>query len=240
MKRLPLLAILIAQLCMAGLAGARGAPLACVPATPDCLLDEAAAMGEIVTGAAARDEVQFAIATALGRLGRTDEALEIAAAIGSPRTLADAQGEIAIAAAQAGKFDKAYAIAVAINDARDKSARIAAFETLAAEQAAEGQIDAAFDTLAAITNPYRRSEAQAVVASSAARAGNIAGAMRAASQIGTNYWFAPNLHELQIASGVVARAEGFDHFWFYEALVSIAQIQAGSGDVLGALQTARS
>lgn len=72
-----------------------------------------------------------------------------------------------------------------------------AFETLAIEQARAGEIDAAFDTIAAITNPYRRSQSQAAIAMAAARAGNIPDAMHAASQVGTNYWFSPDQHQLQ-------------------------------------------
>ncbi len=240
MKILPkLLGVLFVTFAVAA-GEAKSTPITCAGALPDCLLGEARAAAETFERAVQRDEIQFAIATALGHLGRYDEALDAVATISAPRTQVDALGEIAMTAARMRDFERAYAIAVTIIDGRVLSARIAAFETLAIEQAAAGEIDAAFDSVAAISNPFRRSEAEAAVAISAARAGNIPGAMRAASRIGTNYFFNPNQHQLQIASGVVSRSEGFDHFWFYEALVSIAQIQARQGDILGALHTARS
>ena len=239
LRRILAVLAMLAALQTGSLADARSLPFACDGALPDCLLHEATAAAEHV-GGMARDEIQFAIAVALGHLGRFDAAMQAAANLTAPRTLADAQGEISIAAARAGDFDRAYAIALAIADARDVSPRTAAFETLAIAQARAGQIDAAFDTVAAITNPYRRSEAQAAIALAAAQEGDIPGAMRAASLVGTNYWFSPNQHQLLIASGVVARSGGFDHFWFYEAMANIAQTQARHGDILGALQTARS
>lgn len=240
MNAAPAIGAVIILACGLGGAHAQVAALSCSTALPDCLLGEAAAAAETVARPGLRDEVRFSIAVALADMDRLDEALEVAAEIVDPWTLADAQGEIAKAAARAGEYSRAYVIAVTIVDPRVRSARIAAFESLAIQQAAAGEIDAAFDTVVAIANPYRRSEAQAAIATSVARAGDIPGSIRAAARIGTNYWFTPDQHELKIASGLVPRAGEFDHFWFYQALVNIAQIQAQSGDVLGALQTAKS
>ncbi len=227
---------------LAGLASAtaQARALDCAGPLPDCLLAEAAAAAENAARPAERDEIHIAVATALADLGRIDEALRAAAQIGEPYTLAEALGDISTAAARAGDFDHAYRIAIDIVDARVRSARIAALERLAAAQAAAGEVDAAFDTVVAIDNPFRRSEAQAAIAVSVARTGDIPGAIRAASRIATQYWFTADQHRLKIASGLVSRSGDFDQFWFYEALVTIARIQAEKGDLIGALKTAKS
>lgn len=232
--------MILGLLALAGSGVAAAAAPGCAGELPDCLLSEAAEAADEVTRPVERDEIHIAMATALAGLGRLYEALAVAGAIDDAHTLAEALGEISMAAARAGAFDRAYGIAIDIADARVRSARVAALEVLAGEQAAAGEVDAAFDTVVAIDNPFRRSQAQAAIATARARAGDISGAIRAASRIGTGYWFTEDQHRLKIASGLVTRAGEFDHFWFYEALATIARIQAEAGDILGALQTAKS
>ena len=45
------------------------------------------------------------------------------------------------------------------------------------------------------------------------------------------YWFTADQLDHKIASGLVARTGEFNHYWFYQALVQIAEIQARAGDV---------
>ncbi|GKY89572.1 hypothetical protein [Sinisalibacter aestuarii] len=215
-------------------------PLDCAGALSDCLLDAARDSSDEIDRPILRDEAHFAIAVALARLGQLGPALDEAGRIANAATLAEAMGEISGAAARAGDFDAAYEIAFAMLDARNRSARVQALENLAVEQAAVGEVDAAFETVVAIDNPYRRSEAQAAIATSVARSGDIAGAIRAASRIATDYWFSSDQPRFKIASGLVSRSGEFDHFWFYEALVNIAVVQARGGDIVGALKTAKS
>ncbi|MYF88000.1 MAG: hypothetical protein F4186_00545, partial [Boseongicola sp. SB0676_bin_33] len=185
-----------------------------------------------------RDEVHFAISAALAELGRPAEAVQEAGLIENPITKAEAEAEIVRAAARQGAFDTAFEIAVEIGDARNRSAKDLALETLAVEQAARGLIDGAFDTVVAINNPFRRSEAQAAIAVSVARSGDIPSAMHAAARIGMDYWFTAEQNRFKIASGLVARSDRFDHYWFFEALAEIAKIQSQNGDIDAGLQTA--
>ena len=215
-----------------------GSPIECVPATADCLLHAARGATEDLGRPLQRDEAHFAIAAALAELGRLAEAVQEAGLIESSITMAEAEAEIVRAAAQQGAFDTAFEIAMEIGDARNRSAKDLALETLAVEQAARGLIDEAFDTVVAINNPFRRSEAQAAIAVSVARSGDIPSAMHAAARIGMDYWFTAEQNRFKIASGLVARSEKFDHYWFYEALAEVARIQSRSGDVEAGLQTA--
>ena len=215
-----------------------GSPIKCEPAAADCLLHAARRATEELGRQLQRDEAHFAIAAALAELGRQAEALQEAGLIENPVTMAEAEAEIVRAAARQGAFDTAFEIAMEIDDARNRSAKDLALETLAVEQAARGLIDEAFDTVVAINNPFRRSEAQAAIAISVARSGDIPSAMHAASRIGMDYWFSAEQNRFKIASGLVARSDRFDHYWFYEALAKIARIQSHSGDVEAGLQTA--
>lgn len=218
---------------------AQAAGLGCAPpATPDCLIGAAEDARRTLTRARDRDEAGFAVATALGTLGRFEEALAVAAEIVEPDTAAEAVGEIALAIAQTGDTARARDLALGIDDARSRSARILALEAIAAEQARRGDVPGAYETVVAIANPYRRSEAQAAIALSVARTGDIAAAIRAASRIATDYWFTTDQNSRKIPSGLVVRSKDFDQFWFYEALVGIAAIEAAVGDVDSALQTA--
>ena len=217
---------------------AHGSPIECTPATADCLLHAARGATEDLGRQLQRDEAHFAITAALAELGRLAEAAKEAGLIESPITMAEAEAEIVRAAARRGAFEMAFEIAMEIGDARNHSTKDHALEALAVEQAARGLIDEAFDTVIAINNPFRRSEAQAAIAVSVARAGDIPSAMHAAARIGMDYWFTAEQNRFKIASGLVARSEQFDHYWFYEALAEIAVIQSRSGDIEAGLQTA--
>jgi tetratricopeptide (TPR) repeat protein len=223
-----------------GAAPAQSAGLECHDQMAECLLRHSLDLAASEEGASSRDEAYFAIVAALATMDRSDAALQVTTKIASSRTLAEALGEISNAAARQGQFDKAHRIALDIVDARVKSAQIAALETLAMELAAVGQIDRAFETVVAIDNPYRRSEAQAAIAVSVARSGDIRSAIRTSSRIATDYWFKSDQNKLKVASGLVSRSGDFDNYWFFEALVAIAVLQAQSGDIRGALQTAKS
>ena len=215
-----------------------GSPIECAPATADCLLRAAREATGDLGRQLQRDEAHFAITAALAELGRLAEAVQEAGLIENPITMAEAEAEIVRAAALLGAFDTAFEIAMEIGDARNRSAKDLALETLAIEQAARGLIDEAFDTVVAINNPFRRSEAQAAIAVSVARSGDIPSAMHAAARIGMDYWFTAEQNRFKIASGLVARSDRFDHYWFYEALAEVARIQSQSGDIEAGLQTA--
>jgi hypothetical protein len=238
----PVRSVLLALALCCGFSGA--APAAegfdCAESVSDCLVAEARRSAEGLSRPILRDEAHFAIVVALAGLGRIDEARDEVASIHNAATRAEALGEISNAAAQSGDFETAFDIAFGMLDARNHSARIVALERLAETQAANGEIDAAFETVLAIDNPYRRSEAQAAIAVSVARSGDITGGIRAASRIATDYWFSSDQPQFKIASGLVSRSGEFDQFWFFEALVKIAVIQARNGDIVGALQTAKS
>ena len=233
--------------CLAGLALALGlgwtavaaAGLDCVGPLPDCLLDNAIAAAETVGRSDTRDEIGFSIAAALAELGRLDDAVATAGQISNPRILAEAQGAISAAAARAGDFARARRIALSIVDSQIRSVRVGALQTVAVHQASVGEVDAAFDTVLAIDNPFRRSEAQAAIAAAVARSGDVPGAIRAAVKIATNYWFTEDQQDMKVASGLVNRSKDFDQFWFHEALGTIAEVQAMDGDLLGAMKTAR-
>ncbi len=210
----------------------------CAVATASCLLEDAGLVAETLSRSGDRDEAAFAIATALSRMGRFDDALAKAREISDTRVAADVLGEIAMGMAKAGAYERAHEIALDIPDAREDWVRVRTVETVAAATAASGNVDAAFDQVMAIDNPFRRSQAQAEIALSVARTGNFRLAIGAASRIATDYWFSPDQHQLKIASGLVSRAGEFDQFWFYEALAHIARLQALEGDSSGALQTA--
>ncbi len=225
---------------MAWVAGApaQDRPVECNPPTSDCLLEQARMAAEGLGRQLQKDEAHFAIAAALARLGRLDEANEEKLQISNPITQAEVEGEIVRAAARAGEFDSALEIALGIGDVRNRSAMVLALEALAVEQAAQGEIDDAFDTVIAINNPFRRTQAQAAIAVSVAETGDIPKAIRTAARIGMDYWFAAGENPNKIASGLVARTGEFDHYWFYDALAQIAELQAKGGDILSAMQTA--
>lgn len=210
----------------------------CAVATASCLLEDAGQVAETLSRAGDRDEAAFAIATALSRMGRFDDALVKAKEISDTRVTADVLGEIAMGMAKAGAYARAHEIALDIPDAREDWIRVRTVEAVAAAAAAGGNIDAAFDQVMAIDNPFRRSQAQAEIALAVAQTGNFRLAIGAASRIATDYWFSPDQHQLKIASGLVSRAGEFDQFWFYEALAHIARLQALEGDAASALQTA--
>lgn len=210
----------------------------CAVATAACLLADAGQIAETLSRSGDRDEAAFAIATALARMGRFDDALAKTSAISDTRVAADVLGEIAMGIAKTGAYERAHKIALDIPDAREDWIRVRTVETIAAAAAAAGHVDAAFDQLMAIDNPFRRSQAQAEVALAVAQTGNFRVAIGAASRIATDYWFSPDQHQLKIASGLVSRAGEFDQFWFYEALAHIARLQALEGDSASALQTA--
>lgn len=222
------------------LGASRAAPVSCDGPLAPCLIDEAVVIADDVPRAFARDEAWFAIADALADMSRIDAALDAADRVENALMREEVLGEIAIAMARLGQFDRAVEIALAMLDSRNRSSRVMTLEKLAAEQAIAGRIDDAFDTVTAINNPYRRSQAQAAIAAAVARTGNIPVAIRTATRIATDYWFTSDQHQLKVASGLVSRSGEFDQFWFYEALANIAVIQAREGDILGGLQTAKS
>jgi len=210
----------------------------CVELPADCLLAKARAALPELTRQLERDEVHLALTTALARLGRIDEAIAESVRIDNASTRADALGEIASASARKSNFDAAFQLAISAADGRIVSAQIDALETLATHLALDGNVDGAFDTVLAISNPYRRSQAQATIAVAIAKSGNISEAIWAASRIGMGYWFTDTQSDYKVASGVVARNAEFDHYWFYEALAGIAEIQCENRDFDAALQTA--
>jgi tetratricopeptide (TPR) repeat protein len=222
-----------------GTALAESAAQNCDDLTSACLLAKAREPIADMSRQLDRDEAHFALTAALAGLGRLDEARHEAAIIENASTRADALGEIVVAAARMGNFDDAFDVAISAADGRFVSAQIEALEALAIEQAARGDIEGAFETVVAIANPYRRSEAQAAIAISVARSGQIADAIRAASRIGMGYWFTSDQNDHKVASGIVARNSEFDHYWFFEALTEIADIQSRAGDFWGAIQTAQ-
>lgn len=213
---------------------------ACSRLEPACLIQEARAGADALSDRADRDEVYFEIVITLAGRGERQAALDLAAQIGNPTTLAEAEAEIAIAEAQRGNFETAMQIALDIMDSRENSVRVAALEQLAIEQAKRGAVVTAFETVLAIDNPYRRSEAEANIAEAIASAGDMDGAFRASARIATSYWFSSGQPQFKVASGIVSRSTEFDDYWFYEALVSLAVLQARAGDAVGALRTARS
>ena len=212
----------------------------CLRLEPACLIQEARAGADALSDRADRDEVYFEIVITLAGRGEGQSALALAGQIGNPTTFAEAEAEIAIAEAQQGNFETAMQIAMAILDSRENSVRVMALEQLAMEQAKRGAIDTAFETVLAIDNPYRRSEAEANIAKAIAHAKDMDGAFRASARIATSYWFSSGQPQFKVASGIVSRSTEFDDYWFYEALVSLAVLQARAGDVVGALRTARS
>ncbi len=147
----------LAILAAPGPSAAQGSAPECAAPLADCLIAEANAAVELVSRTSSMDEIHFAVAVALGDLGRFDAGLDAAWRIDDPRTMAEALGEIAGAAARAGAFPRAREIAMSIVDGRVKSAKVAALETLAVHLAAAGRIEEAFDTVIAIDNPFRGS-----------------------------------------------------------------------------------
>lgn len=230
---------LVTLFCCAQTAGAQMAPVDCKIALGDCLIQEAKEIAQSIPDPDQSDEAFFAVAITQAAVGQIAEALANVDAITSERTKAEALAELVGAEARLGHFESAHRIALGILDSRSRSTRVNALENLAAEQARRGEIDAAFETVIAIDNPYRRSEAQAAIATAVARSGNISGAIQTASKIATDYWFKSDQHSLKVASGLVSRAGEFDDFWFFEALGNISDIQARGGDIRGALKTAR-
>ncbi len=212
--------------------------IACEPNDADCLLDEARSVATELTRTLERDEAYLAISSALARLGHLEQARNEANNISNAIMAAQAEAEIVLAAARRGEFDYAFEVAVDIADSRNRSSRVLALETLAVERAAVGDIDGAFDTVVAIDNPFRRSQAQSAIAVSVARSGDIPNALRTAARIGMDYWFTAETNRYKVASGLVARNGEFDHHWFYEAMADIAEIQAVGGDLVAAKQTA--
>lgn len=225
------------------LAFALGVPLVasaqdCTAQTSACLLTEAQSASEALRRSGERDEVLFAIISAKVKLGLFDEALAGAEEIAGFKVRAEAFGEIARGLGREGRFAEAIALALSIPDERQESVRVKSLEAIAAMMAAKGDVDAAFDAVVAIDNPFRRSEAQAVIATEVARAGDPDRAIRVATKIATDYWFREDRAQRQLISGVVSRAGDFDQSWFYEALSEIARVQAESGDSTAGVQTA--
>ena len=231
-----------------GLMGAatpgRADPDCPAPAAP-CLMAlaraELAAIATTDRQRGARDEVHFALALAEAAGGALDAALAEVASIADPVTRNEAQGRVAAEAARLGAFDLAEALALEIGGGRSLEARTTALQAVAVARArasADG-VDAGFRTLAAITNPYRRSEAEAHLALARAEAGDSKGAIAAAARIARGYWFHDTQASHQIASGLVVRAREFDHFWLHEALTRIAEIEARVGDAAAALRIAQ-
>lgn len=230
-------------LALAGLAVALSASRACgaPPACDgDCLIRAAEAELSELGRPADRDEVHFAIAAALAHMRRIEEAVSAADRIENGVTREEALGEIAGAAARLGRHAWARDLAGGILDSRNRSSRVLALETVAVAQATAGDVDGAFATVGAITNPYRRSQAQAAIATAVARARGAPDGLRTATRIATDYWFTDDAHAQKVASGLVSRSAEFDHFWFHHAMADIGAMQARAGDVVGALQTARS
>jgi tetratricopeptide (TPR) repeat protein len=220
--------------------GAAPAAAACNAPVLTCLIGEAMAGAEALEDTGARDEVFFEIVTTLAGQGERQDALDLAARIENPATLAEAQSEVAKAEARLGHFDTATAIAFAILDSRNESVRIVAIEVIATEQARLGLVDPAFETVIGIDNPYRRSEAEARIAKAVAMTGEMDAAFRATARIATSYWFSTGQPQFKIASGLVSRSTEFDDYWFFEALVELAELQARNDDVIAALMTAGS
>ena len=240
MRSVRFLIAILACVCSPVLAGAQGGVSTCQGQAPDaCLIDQARGIAETLRREDQRDEVYFSVATALAARGQMDAAMAAVDRIDHAMTRAEALGELSGAAARQGDFDRALKIALSIVDTRNRSARVMALERLGVLQAAAGNPDAAFTTVIAIDNPYRRSQAQAAIATAVARTGDTARAIRAATRIATDYWFTADQHAYKVASGLVARTGEFDQFWFYEALANIAEAQARRGEIVGALQTAQ-
>jgi tetratricopeptide (TPR) repeat protein len=218
--------------------GAR-AQEACLDQTWECLLAEALKTSEDIYDSFDRDEVYFEGIKTYLAFEKIVEARETSLKIANPITHAEAERTIAEVLARLGDFDGARATAFEILDSRNDSARIRAFEAIAVEEARAGNVESAFDTVIAIDNPYRRSQAQAAIAETVALDGDLDAAIRAATRIATDYWFNDGQPQFKIASGVVSRASEFDDYWFYHALVRIAAIQCQNGNDVGATQTAR-
>ena len=216
-----------------------GAQAACLDQNKECLLAEALGVAEEIGDLFDRDEVFFEGVRAYLAFGSIPEARETSLKIANPITYAEAERTIAECQASEGDFVGARATAFEILDSRNESARIRAFESIAVEEAREGNIESAFETVIAIDNPYRRSQAQAAIAEAIALTGDLDAAIRAATRIATDYWFNDGQPQFKIASGVVSRASEFDDYWFYHALVRIAAIQSQNGNDVGAIQTAR-
>lgn len=204
----------------------------------DCLLQISRQLSAGLSRQSLRDEVFFTTSVVLSKLGRLEEAQNDANEIGNVLTYSEVQGEIALAMAKRGRFSDAFEIANGISDARNRSARVAALEAVGVEQAKAGLIDEGFRTVSAISNPFRRSQAQAEIAIAVATTGDLPLALTTAARIGTGYWFSDDQSDFKIASGVVARTNDFDQYWFYEAMAEIARVQAENGDIVAALQTA--
>lgn len=221
------------------LALAGSAQAACPDRTGVCLLVEALGAVALISDSYDSDEVFFESVKTFLAFEDIRAARQTALKIQNPITYAEAERLIAEGQAQLGDIDGARATAFAILDSRTDSARIRAFEAIAVEEAMAGQVESAFETVAAIDNPYRRSQAQAAIAEAVAWTGDLDAAFRAATRIATDYWFNDGQPQFKIASGVVSRASEFDDYWFYYALVRISAIQAQSGNDVGALHTAR-
>ena len=218
--------------------GAR-AQEACVDQTWECLLAESLKTSEDIYDSFDRDEVYFEGIKTYLAFEKIAKARETSLKITNPVTYAESERTIAEGLASKGDFDGARATAYEILDSRNESARIRAFEAIAVEEARVGNVESAFETVVAIDNPYRRSQAQAAIAETVALTGDLDSAIRAATRIATDYWFNDGQPQIKIASGVVSRASEFDDYWFYHALVRITAIQSQNGNDVGAIQTAR-
>ena len=214
--------------------------LSCLESRTDCLILEAQQIAELISETNRRDEAYYSILTAFIAQNSVDEALALVDKINNPRTQAESLAEVSLALAKLGRFRSAYGLAHSITDSRNKSSRITALEAVAIQQATFGLIADAFETVMAINNPFRRSEAQSAIAIAVARSGDLPRAIQAASKIATDYWFAPDQSSVKVASGLVSRSGEFDNYWFFETLVRISQLQARAGDIRDGLQTARS
>src|SRR5690606_4292017 len=110
-----------------------------------------------------------------------------------------------------------------------------AIPAIAVAQVWAGTLEAAMATVARIPNQLRWTEALAAIARAQARAGGIPGSLESARGIDSDVWLAAARAEDELRFS----ESGVDDRWYYEALVEIAAIRAGSGDISGAMETAR-
>ncbi|MGA1268762.1 MAG: hypothetical protein ACO3WM_06860, partial [Gemmobacter sp.] len=182
-----------------------------------------------------RSEAYFALARARAALGDVARAESDARAIPDDYMRAEALALVAAAVARAGDVAGARALAAGIEDAREQSARSAAFEAVAIAQMQAGDIAGAFATTEAIEDLYRRAEAQSAVAKAQARGGDIAGALATAARIDSASWLAEaRARDAYRFSEVIV-----EDLWYFDALAGIAAIEADRGETEAALALAR-
>ena len=210
-------------------------------AAPASATDRAALLAEAATLAAALEgralsEARFALAQTRAEIGDADAAEADAQAIPDDYMRAEALALVAAARAQSGDIAGAIATAERIEDAREQSARSAAFEAIAVAQALAGDASGAKATTGAIEDLYRRAEAQAAIARAQARSGDFDAALETARRIESTYWLADaRARDAYRFSEVV-----IEDMWYFAALSAIAGIRAEAGDVTAARDLARS